>query len=146
MAQKSQLYLLQELAQTELDKALEKLGNARKNYIAGEKKLLDLIQYKEDYGVQLSQMLKQGINSNTWTNFERFIASMDKAITHQREHLIELDNHVQAAIKLWQEKKQKLNSFEVLIKRHEQKLENIEIKKEQKLMDEYGSRANRSNW
>ncbi|SES84996.1 flagellar export protein FliJ [Thorsellia anophelis] len=143
MSKASQLALLKGLADKELDKAIKALGFARKNYIAGEQKLLELIEYKHDYGIQLHQKLKQGITTTTWDNYERFIASMEKAILQQRRHLAELDAHVQAAIKNWQDKTQKLNAYDVLVKRNLQILEKQELKKEQKIMDEYGARTNR---
>lgn len=143
MSKTSQLNLLKGLADKDLDKAIKALGFARKNYSAGEQKLLELIEYKHDYGVQLHQKLKQGITTTTWDNYERFIASMEKAILQQRRHLVELDAHVQSAIKNWQEKTQKVNAYEVLVKRNMQLIEKEQLKKEQKLMDEYGARANR---
>ncbi|MFC0180017.1 flagellar export protein FliJ [Thorsellia kenyensis] len=145
MAKQSKFKLLKNLADEELSQALENLGKARLNYAAGEKQLLDLIEYKEDYRTQLSQMLKSGITTNTWDNFERFIDSMDKAILQQRRVLVELDNKVKLAIENWQEKNKKVNSFDILVKREAILQQAKEQKIEQKLMDEYSARSPRRN-
>lgn len=140
----SVLKMLQSIACKEVDEAAEALAKAMKVATEAQAKQDMLNEYRLDYVKNLNKILEAGMGAETFQNFQNFFGKLDQAIAGQQE-LVELANQqVKLQKQLWQESQRKKLSYEVLSDRSDKRVHKVEQKKDQKMMDEFAMRINRS--
>ncbi|MEA1063451.1 flagellar export protein FliJ [Erwinia sp. HR93] len=140
-ATQSPMVMLRELAEKALDEVTTQLGKARTAHRKAVEQLDQLLTYEKEYRQQFQQSLTQGISSSNWTNFNIFIKNLDEAIVTYRREVIQRDQYVQQVVVNWQEKKKRLNAFDILLERAENQRLIQGNRRDQKLMDEFAQRA-----
>lgn len=141
MKTQSPLETLRELAQQDTDDAAVLLGKVRLSHTQAQKQLDMLINYENDYRLQLQQDMGTGIASARWYNYQQFMLTLETAIDQHRRQLASWEQKLQQATQSWQDKRQRLNAFTTLQDRAAQRLLAQENRRDQKLTDEFAQRA-----
>jgi flagellar FliJ protein len=141
MANTSALETLIDLAQRDSDAAAKRLGAALKAVEEAEQKLQMLLGYHADYARRLEAAQAAGITPFAYHNFVAFMAKLDTAINGQREVLRHAQHKSDLEKRTWQESERKRLSYRTLNERAAEQLVQLEIKRDQKMMDEHAARA-----
>lgn len=137
----SSLDVLIDLAEERLDKASRTLGHCRAEQQRCEAQLQQIEQYLAQYRRGLNQLGVKGASAQRFAQQQAFIESLD---TTRKQQIIQLDAaclRVERALAHWQETKRENNAYDVLRKRREQAQLAREKRIDQRMMDEYASRA-----
>src|SRR5579862_7696851 len=105
------------LAEEELDAATKKLGKLQQERNEVETQLNSLITYRDEYHARFTASAQEGTTAQTLRNFQAFVDTLDSAINQQRVLLVGANQRLEAAKPEWQQRKQKLGSYEVLAAR-----------------------------
>ena len=87
-------------------------------------KLEMLQQYRDEYATRFRESAQNGLSQREWHNFQQFLNRLDEAIDSQRK---------------------KLKAFDTLSERHFANETAREMKKEQKVQDEFAARTKDDN-
>lgn len=128
----------------ECDMAAQKLAAANKSVKESELSLQMLMDYRRDYMDQFSATAKAGVSSESYSNFQRFIKKLEQAISGQEDTLNNHKRVAAQALAVWQTHERKKLSYGLLLSNDEQKKNKLELKREQKMMDETASRSIRA--
>lgn len=138
------LQFLKDMAGQEVDAAMQALAQAMKTLEAAKAQEALLQQYQAEYAQQLHVATSKGMEAGLYQNFRGFAQQLQQAVTGQETQL----QHLQAAVALkrqaWHAAQRKQKSYEVLLKRAEQQAQQLALKRDQKLMDEFAGRAKRA--
>lgn len=145
MKPQSPLITLRDLAQDAVEQATQQLGQVRKAQQAAEQQFSMLLNYQDEYRQKLNNQLSGGMESSNWQNYQQFIGTLEQAITQHRQQLTQWGQKVDHAMKHWQDKQQRLNAFETLHSRAQSAEQQLENKRDQKLMDEFAQRSAQRN-
>ncbi|TQI81075.1 flagellar FliJ protein [Serratia fonticola] len=145
MKPQSPLIILRNLAQDAVEQAAQQLGQLRQAQQAAEQQLSMLLNYQDEYRQKLNSTLCEGMGSASWQNYQQFIGTLEQAISQHRQQLLQCGEKVDRAVKLWQDKQQRLNAFETLNTRARSAEQVLENKRDQKLMDEFAQRSSQRN-
>ena len=143
MANASALETLIDLAQRESDACAKRLGAALKAVDEGEQKLQMLLGYRDDYANRLDAAQMAGITPFAYQNFVAFLGKLDQAIDGQREVLKHARVKADMEKKGWQESERKRLSYRTLNERAAAEALALEIKRDQKMMDDHAARTAR---
>ena len=143
MANASALETLIDLAQRESDACAKRLGAALKAVDDGEQKLQMLLGYRDDYANRLDAAQMAGITPFAYQNFVAFLGKLDQAIDGQREVLKHARVKADMEKKGWQESERKRLSYRTLNERAAAQALALEIKRDQKMMDDHAARTAR---
>ncbi|KKB64206.1 hypothetical protein WM40_06825 [Robbsia andropogonis] len=132
-----------DLAQQEVDAAAQALGalQRQRDDMFGKRKNLD--GYRVEYEQQLAQAARDGMTMGQRRNYQAFLGTLGTAIDQQQTQVEMLDRKIEVARLLWQQKKQKLSSFETLETRARQAQEQRTARYEQRMTDEFAARRAR---
>lgn len=129
------------LAKESTDDAARALGrlNAERNH--AEKQLSMLQDYRQDYLQRLQNAMQSGMSAADCHNYQRFIGTLDDAISQQTAVLRQADTHLAHGRVHWQQQQRRLNSFDALADRERRALAVAESRREQRANDEFAARA-----
>ncbi|MCB5183766.1 flagellar export protein FliJ [Methylobacillus gramineus] len=139
------LNTLQDLAEKDVEAAVERLGEANRQLVEVEKSLAILMQYRADYASQRDNAMANGITAEVYQNYQNFLGKLSQAIVTQTESVERVRQICHLRKQEWQECQKKKMSYDVLLERAEKRVQLAELKKDQKMMDEYAMRASRNN-
>jgi flagellar protein FliJ len=128
------------LAEEELEAATKRLGKLQQERDEVETQLNSLITYRDEYHARFTASAQEGTTAQTLRNFQAFVDTLDSAINQQRVLLVGANQRLEAAKPEWQQRKQKLGSYEVLAARGEAVLAKHEARSEQRDSDEHASK------
>jgi flagellar protein FliJ len=140
MASLSQLETLIDLAQRATDDAAKRLGAALSAVQAAEQQLQMLLSYRDDYAARFETTLAGGMTPSAYRNFQAFMGKLDAAIAGQQEVLRHARRRGEAEKDAWQGCERKRMSYTTLESRAQQAAQQVEAKRDQKLMDEHAAR------
>ena len=139
------LTLLSQLAGDEVELAMKALAQAMKQLEQGQQQKSLLSQYQQEYQQQWQTVVQKGLKADLYRNFQGFFSQLETAVTSQNAQIEQLQAVVVQRQQMLQEKQRKQKSYEVLITRAQTLNEKIERKRDQKMMDEFASRAKRTS-
>lgn len=145
MANTNALTTLISLETKECEHAAQILSSAKTKLHEAEQSLKMLKEYRSEYQHHFEDNSSQGVNQQTYHNYQAFIRKLDQAIAAQEDMVKMHQGNVNDALRDWQLHEKKKLSYGVLIKNHDHKQDLLERKREQKLMDESASRNARIN-
>ena len=128
------------LAEEELEAATKKLGKFQQERDEIETQLNSLVTYRDEYHARFTASAQEGTTAQTLRNFQAFVDTLDSAISQQRVLLVGANQRLEAAKPEWQQRKQKLGSYEVLAARGELVKAKQESRVEQRDSDEHASK------
>jgi flagellar protein FliJ len=139
------LTLLSQLAGDEVEAAMQALAQAMKQLEQGQQQKSLLGQYQQEYQQQWQQVVQKGLKADLYRNFQGFFSQLETAVQSQNAQIEQLQSVVLHRQQQLQEKQRKQKSYEVLISRANTLHEKVERKRDQKMMDEFASRAKRTS-
>ena len=134
---------LLELALIELDTAAKRLAKANQQVIDAKVQQEQLASYRDEYLSRNQLMMGSGMGVSELINTRNFIKNLDLAVNGQNQIIENYANIAKNYLAVWQACQSKKRSYEILIEREMAKLNRIELKKEQKMMDEFSSNQKR---
>jgi flagellar FliJ protein len=126
-----------ELAQKEFAIAIKAVDEAKSK----EQLLMD---YRKGYSDDLTKSLNGNLNVEAYKNTQNFLTKLDAAVVAQAEmiQMVEVDLDVKR--KILQGFQKKKLSYDVLLERADKRQMQAELKRDQKMMDEFAMRASRT--
>ena len=140
MASQSQLDTLIELARTASDETAKRLGAALRVTQENEDKLQMLNGYRGDYAQRFDAAMAAGMTPMAYRNFQAFLDKLDTAVNGQQQVLLQARQRSERERSNWQESERKRMSYTTLSNRAQQQAQQLEAKRDQKLMDEHAAR------
>lgn len=138
------LSMLKDIAAKEVELATKALAQAMKMVDEAQSKHDLLREYRQEYTDNFNKLLTTGIGTEIYQNFQNFFRKLDQAIAGQQTVIESAKQQVKAQRAVWQESQRKKLSYEVLSQRSDNRALKIEQKKDQKVMDEFAMRINRT--
>ncbi|GHU37350.1 flagellar FliJ protein [Betaproteobacteria bacterium] len=134
------LQTILELMQTRSDEATRELARLIANEKDAKNKL-DLLQgYRDEYAERFREASQNGLTQLAWRNFQQFLGRIDEAIEVQRGIVATQVRNTAAGQVQWQKQRRKLKAFDTLSVRHFAGENARELKRDQKLQDEFAAR------
>ena len=143
MAQKFALQRVHEMAATQAETAAAHLGELNRQLVAHEEKLLLLFKYRDEYQERLRRATAEGLDGAGLRNFHDFLDRLEQAILQQHAVVVGARTQTQCGLGEWQVKQRKSKAFDTLSQRFHVALQRGETAQEQKVQDDFASRANR---
>jgi flagellar FliJ protein len=140
MTKLNAIQTLTDLAARECEEVAIRLGQANQAREQARQKLELLEDYRNSYAQQLQDQMSQGLNLSGFSNFQKFLASLDHAIAQQKQLVQNSELVVNRYRGEWQQSERKRLSFKTLTQRAEISRQRKENKYEQKQTDEHASR------
>jgi flagellar FliJ protein len=128
------------LAEEELEAATKKLGKFQQERNEAQAQLNALVTYRDEYHARFTASAQIGTTAQTLRNFQAFVDTLDAAINQQRGLVNAATNRLEAAKPEWQQRKQKLGSYQVLAARGEAVKAKQEARVEQRESDEHSAK------
>ncbi|CAJ49320.1 flagellar protein, partial [Bordetella avium 197N] len=128
------------LAKESTDDAARELGRLSAQRANAEQQLNMLYEYRHDYLKRLQDAMVAGMPAADCHNYQRFIGTLDDAISQQANVLHSADMQLMQGRLHWQQQKRKLNSFDTLAQRDARSRALIETRREQRANDEISAR------
>ncbi len=128
------------LAEEELEAATKKLGKFQQERNEAQAQLDSLVTYRDEYHARFTASAQIGTTAQTLRNFQAFVDTLDAAINQQRGLVNAANNRLEAAKPEWQQRKQKLGSYQVLAARGEAVKAKQEARVEQRESDEHSAK------
>lgn len=125
--------------------AAQALGESNRAVSEQEKRLADLIAYRDEYSRYCQQKGNEGITASRFQELQRFMANLEQAIKQQRQ-VVESSrqNRVQKQ-RGWQQAHNKNRAMDTVIDRYRDQERQQENKQEQKQLDEHAQRGDTTN-
>ena len=130
-----------ELMQSRTDEATRNLARLIANEKDAHTNLSMLIGSRDEYASRLREAAQAGLTQREWQNFQHFLGRLDEAIEQQRKTVEAQERNTAAGQLQWQQQRTKLKAFDTLSERHYSSENAKALKLEQKLQDEFASRA-----
>ena len=108
-------------------------------------KLEMLQQYRDEYATRFRESAQNGLSQREWHNFQQFLNRLDEAIDSQQKTVAAQIKNTVAGQTQWQQQRKKLKAFDTLSERHFASENAREMKKEQKVQDEFAARTKDDN-
>lgn len=133
----STFLMLQDVAQQSLDKAMVELKKAEEAYCFAQDQLNELNNYYGEYQERLTAALLNGVNKQTFSNFQFFMSTVEKSIEQQKQVLAVLTVKRTKALQSVYQCQKKVNAYRSLIERKQKFLIRQENRLQQKQIDEF---------
>jgi flagellar FliJ protein len=134
------LQTILELMQTRSDEATRELARLIANEKDAKSKLEMLMGYRDEYAERFREASQNGLTQLEWRNFQQFLGRIDEAIEIQRGTVAVQVQNTTAGQVQWQKQRRKLKAFDTLSNRHFTSENAREMKRDQKLQDEFAAR------
>ncbi|MDR0576805.1 MAG: flagellar export protein FliJ [Candidatus Accumulibacter sp.] len=135
------LQTILELMQDRADEATRNLARLIANEKDAKAKLDMLLGYRDEYAARFREAAQNGLTQLEWQNFQHFMNRLDEAIEQQRETVALRARNTAAGQMQWQQQRKKLKAFDTLSIRHFASENALQMKRDQKLQDEFAARA-----
>jgi flagellar FliJ protein len=133
-----------ELMQERADEATRNLARLIANEKDAKARLELLLGYRDEYAGRFREAAQNGLTQREWQNFQHFLGRLDEAISQQREIVAQRAKNTADGQVQWQQQRKKLKAFDTLSERHFASETAREMKRDQKLQDEFAARLKRN--
>lgn len=140
MAKPFPLQVVLELMQNRTDEATRNLARLIANEQDARAKLQMLQGYRDEYAERFRSAASTGISQREWHNFQQFLNRLDEAIALQSDTVAVQARNTATGQQQWQQQRRKLKAFDTLSERHFARENSKELKREQKIQDEFAAR------
>ena len=137
--------LLIDVASEAVDAAARTMQQAAKERDNAKEQLELLHSYRLDYAQRLVHSGEGGLTATNYLNFQRFLATLDDAISQQNSIVAHSESRLEKGRQQWYEEKRRLGAFETLQTRQIQQLAAREARREQRASDEIAANLYRRN-
>jgi flagellar FliJ protein len=136
MSQKTLQFVLGQLREKEQAAAIN-FSKAQQQLLQFQQQLNQLLEYRRSY---IDRSLSQGIDGLRAEGFHRyqvFVKKLEEAQVQQQQSVAKLQHNVNHQRNVWISAQQRRQSIEKLIEKKQQQDQKLQMKAEQKLLDEY---------
>ena len=134
---RDQLALLIQLEAKKEDKLRLDYIKANQHLINLEQQLAGIDNFRTDYLTQLQQKATDGVGGGYYHQFQQFIGKLDGAQKQQIEAIQTAKKVLKQRESLWLTQKAKLEAIQKLNHKKRQQAQKIQMKAEQKQLDEF---------
>jgi len=127
--------LLEQITDKE-NKAVLALNKARRELDDYYEQIRQIEQYRLDYCNQLVERGMNGLTASQYGHLNRFLTQLDTTLEKQKEAESQFKHQVQANEEHWFEVRKQRRSYEWMRDKKRTERQNLEIKREQKELDE----------
>ena len=110
-----------------------------------EQQLELLAQYRDEYHARFLAAARDGLSRDQWRNYQSFLDKLDTAIAQAREIVAQSHQLTAAGQQEWLAKRGRVKAFDTLAQRHQARIDYVEMRLEQKALDEHSSRKHALN-
>ena len=139
------LQIVLELMQERADDATKLLARLIALEQDAKKTLEMLLDYRDEYATRFAKAAQNGLNQCEWRNFQEFLSRLDEAIDSQRKVVAQQVRNTEDGQENWKHHRKNLKAFDTLADRHYSRENTKEIKRDQKIQDEFAARMRRSS-
>ncbi|MGW8462338.1 flagellar export protein FliJ [Pseudomonas sp. GL-B-19] len=123
--------------------AVLRLGHFQGQVRVAESKLADLEAFRLEYQEQWIVRGSSGVSGQWLLGYQGFLAQLGTAIDQQRQSLNWHQNNLSKARDTWQQAFARVEGLRKLVQRYRDEAQQLEDKREQKLLDELSQRLPR---
>ena len=123
--------------------AVLRLGHFQGQVRVAESKLADLEAFRLEYQEQWIVRGSSGVSGQWLLGYQGFLAQLGTAIDQQRQSLNWHQNNLNKARDTWQQAFARVEGLRKLVQRYRDEAQQLEDKREQKLLDELSQRLPR---
>lgn len=131
---------LLDLSKMRLDEATRSLGSLISGEQAASERLELLTGYRTEYHSRFMAAAKNGLDRDTWRNYQSFLDRLDASIDQAEEAVKQSRQRTVNGQREWMGKQERVRAFDTLAQRHEAREQYVEYHVEQKLQDEFAAR------
>ena len=139
MTKPQTLNVLIDLTHDAVDEAARRMQQAQQEKDKAQKQLELLHSYRLDYAQRLQTSSQQGVPAAKYLNFQRFLTTLDEAISQQNQIVAQSELRLEAGRKQWAAEKRRLGAYETLDTRRREQQARQMARREQKANDEMAS-------
>ncbi|EJM10858.1 MULTISPECIES: flagellar export protein FliJ [Pseudomonas] len=132
-----------EMAEKAEKTAVLRLGHFQGQVRVAESKLADLEAFRLEYQEQWIVRGSSGVSGQWLLGYQGFLAQLGTAIDQQRQSLNWHQNNLNKARDTWQQAFARVEGLRKLVQRYRDEAQQLEDKREQKLLDELSQRLPR---
>jgi flagellar FliJ protein len=132
-----------DLAEKAEKTAVLRLGHFQGQVRVAESKLADLEAFRLEYQEQWIVRGSSGVSGQWLLGYQGFLAQLGTAIDQQRQSLNWHQNNLNKARDTWQQAFARVEGLRKLVQRYKDEAQQLEDKREQKLLDELSQRLPR---
>ncbi|MGO2449925.1 flagellar export protein FliJ [Pseudomonas taetrolens] len=125
--------------------AAQRLGHFQGQVNLANSKLGDLEKYRGEYQSQWVERGSQGVSGQWLRNYQYFLNQLETAVGQQRQSLVWHENNLNKARETWQQAYARVEGLRKLVQRYADEAQQLDDKREQKLMDELSQRSSRQD-
>ena len=126
--------------QLERDAASE-LGKCRNNLNGHEKKLCELLEYRDEYARRFADNNKDPVDARVMQDYRVFLQRLNEAIDMQRALVNQGKEACNKQTETWLGQRSRANALDKVVQRYQQSNQEKILKQEQREQDEYSARA-----
>ena len=129
-----------EMAARDERDAARLLGQCQGQLAQAQAQLGDLERYRSDYQQQWIEQGQRGVSGQWLMNYQRFLSQLETAIEQQCKSISWYQDNLDKARAHWQKRHVRLEALRKLVARYVREAQQLEGKREQKLLDELSQR------
>lgn len=123
------------------EEAAKRLAKVSQEVAKQKQRLLDLENYRGEYGKQFAMAGGAGLNAVKMRDYQRFMANLSKVIEQQKSAISVLEREFEEKKRQWLAARNRNKALENVKDRYQQQENVQEEKKQQKEIDDRGFRA-----
>lgn len=139
MTKPAPVQTLIDLSKMRLDEATRMLGNLISGEQAATERLDLLIGYRTEYHNRFMAAAKNGMDRDSWRNYQAFLDRLDASISQAQEAVKQSQQRKMLGQREWMGKKERLRAFDMLAQRHKIREQYAAHHVEQKAQDEFAA-------
>ena len=140
MTKPAPIKTLLDLSKMRLDEATRSLGSLISGEQAAAERLELLSGYRTEYHARFMTAAKNGLDRDTWRNYQSFLDRLDASIAQAEEAVKQSRQRTVNGQHEWMGKQERVRAFDTLAQRHDARAQYAEYHVEQKLQDEFAAR------
>jgi flagellar FliJ protein len=129
-------FLLEQSKEHE-EKAVLALNQARQELDGYYEQLKQIEQYRLDYCNQLVERGKNGLTASQYSHLNRFLTQLDETLSKQKSAESHFKQQVENCREHWLDTRKTRRSYEWMIDKRQAEKEKVEIRREQRQLDEF---------
>lgn len=134
---------IRNLAAHHEEDAARELGQALHTLETHRQQLQQLLRYRQEYALQMTQHGAQGISAVRLREYQTFMENLDQNIATQEAHIVEIEQACRVLRANWQQRHGRTDSLGKAIAQFEKSEAREERRREQRETDEFAGRARR---
>jgi flagellar FliJ protein len=139
MSKHSTLDTLATLARERTEGAVRRLGLLNSAKSQADSQLSMLYDYRQDYLSRLQNAMQAGMPASDCRNYQRFVSTLDEAISQQNGVLVQTEDELLAGRHEWRHEQKRLNAFDALTQRMLRAQALVQGRREQAINDEHAA-------